>query len=76
MLFEERHVLGGGFVLEAAVGPGARYRLRYGRPGAWLVHYEDGWRRVRGRARRYAFRSVEQLRYDFERDVAHAQPQG
>jgi hypothetical protein len=28
---------------------------------------------VRGRARPYEFRSVEQLRYDFERDVKDAQ---
>jgi len=41
------------------------YRLRYGE----LVQYTPGRRRVRGRAMPYAFRSVEQLRYDFERDV-------
>jgi hypothetical protein len=41
------------------------YRLSYGE----LVVYENGARRVRGRALPYEFRSVEQLRYDFERDV-------
>lgn len=41
------------------------YRLSYGE----LVVYEPGRRRVRGRVMRYEPRSVEQLRYDFERDV-------
>ena len=42
-----------------------RYRLSYGE----LVVYETGRRRVRGRSTPYELRSVEQLRYDFERDV-------
>lgn len=42
-----------------------RYRLAY----AELVVYENGSRRVRGRTTAYELRSVEQLRYDFERDV-------
>ena len=42
------------------------YRLAYGE----LVEYTPGRRRVRGRSTPYEFRSVEQLRYDFERDVA------
>jgi hypothetical protein len=41
------------------------YRLSYGD----LVVYENGRRRLRGRTLPYDFRSVEQLRYDFERDV-------
>ena len=41
------------------------YRLAYGD----LVVYENGKRRVRGRVQPYELRSVEQLRYDFERDV-------
>lgn len=45
------------------------YVLRYGD----LVEYRNRRRRVRGRARPYEFRSVEQLRYDFERDVKDAQ---
>jgi hypothetical protein len=34
-----------------------------------LVVYENGRRIIRGRSSKYAFRSVEQLRYDFENDV-------
>ena len=47
---------------------GERYRLSYGDQ----VVYENGRCRVRGRWTPYAFRSVEQLRYDFERDVEDA----
>jgi hypothetical protein len=46
----------------------SRYCLRYGD----LVEYSNGRRRVRGRALPYEFRSVEQLRYDFEQDVRAA----
>ena len=52
-------------VLEIELHDDLRYRLRYGD----LVEYTGGRRRVRGRSSRYEFRSVEQLRYDFERDV-------
>ena len=41
------------------------YRLRY----RDLVEYANHRRRVRGRVTAYEFRSVEQLRYDFEQDV-------
>jgi hypothetical protein len=44
---------------------GDAYRLSYGD----AVVYENGRRRLRGRWAPYEFRSVEQLRYDFERDV-------
>ena len=44
------------------------YRVAYGD----LVVYENGRRRVRGRSAAYELRSVEQLRYDFERDVEAA----
>ena len=47
---------------------GKNYGLRYGD----LVEYKNGVRRVRGRRLPYEFRSVEQLRYDFERDVEAA----
>ena len=47
---------------------GERYRLSYGEQ----VVYENGRRRVRGRWSAYDFRSIEQLRYDFERDVEGA----
>ena len=40
------------------------YRLSYGG-----VEYEDGVRKVHGKRLPYTFRSVEQMRYDFERDV-------
>jgi hypothetical protein len=42
------------------------YRLRFGD----RVEYENGRRKVQNRVFPYTFRSVEQLRYDFERDVA------
>jgi hypothetical protein len=45
---------------------GDAYRLSYGD----TVVYEPGRRRLRGRWMPYEFRSVEQLRYDFEQDVA------
>ena len=45
-----------------------RFRLKYGE----LVEYSNGVKRVRGRRSPYTFRSVEQLRYDFERDVEAA----
>ena len=52
-------------ILEVELNSDLRYRLRYGD----LVEYDNGRRKVRGRSSRYEFRSVEQLRYDFERDV-------
>jgi len=45
-----------------------RYCLAYGE----RVVYRNGRRTVRGRTAPYEFKSVEQLRYDFERDVAAA----
>ncbi len=41
------------------------YRLSY----MDLVVYENGERKVRGRVTPYEFKSVEKMRYDFERDV-------
>jgi len=64
MLLHERVVLAEA-TLEIELHDDLRYRLRYGE----LVEYENGRRRLRGRSSRYEFRSVEQLRYDFERDV-------
>ena len=55
-------------VLEIELHHDLRYRLRYGE----LVEYADHRRRLRGRTLPYEFRSVEQLRYDFERDVQAA----
>ena len=54
-----------GEVLRIELDADRRYRLAYGE----LVEYTPGRRRVRGRSLPYAFRSVEQMRYDFERDV-------
>ena len=67
MGLHERVALDGATLEVEFVSP-ARYRLRYGD----LVEYADGARRVQGRRLPYAFRSVEQLRYDFERDVEAA----
>ncbi len=54
--------------LEVELHDDLRYRLRYGA----LVEHQNARRRVRGRSTAYEFRSVEQLRYDFERDVEAA----
>ena len=67
MVLHERVVLAEA-ILEIELHADLRYRLRYGD----LVEYENGRRKLRGRSSRYEFRSVEQLRYDFERDVEAA----
>jgi hypothetical protein len=64
MILHERVVLAEA-MLEIELQGDQRYRLRYGD----LVEYENGRRKLRGRSSRYEFRSVEQLRYDFERDA-------
>jgi hypothetical protein len=56
-------------LLELELHDDLSYLLRYGD----LVEYRNHRRRVRGRTRPYRFRSVEQLRYDFERDIRDAQ---
>ena len=79
-MFEERVVLPGGGRLELRFESQARYWLSAQRSAEVLVEYRnDGKghrRRARGRDLPYEFRSVEQLRYDFERDAADAQSQG
>ena len=54
-----------------AQGPACR--IEYLRAGEPLLSYEadsrGAVRALRGRAAAYAFRSIEQLRYDFERDL-------
>ena len=55
-------------MIEIQLHDDLRYRLRFGD----LVLYENGLRKIRGKASSYPFRSVEQLRYDFERDVRDA----
>ena len=68
MVLLKETVLGQGNRVQIELRDDLRYRLSYGD----LVVYENGRRRVRGRSRAYEFRSVEQLRYDFEQDVAAA----
>jgi hypothetical protein len=58
-------VLLGDVVLTVELTQELGYTLRYGE----LVEYCNHRRRVRGRSLPYTFRSVEQLRYDFEQDV-------
>ena len=53
-------------VVSVELDEDGHYRLAYGE----RVVYENGRRTVRGRSTPYEFKSVEQLRYDFERDVA------
>ena len=64
-LLREKVLLADGALLEIELAADGGYRLRYGA----LVEYRNHRRRVAGRALPYAFRSVEQLRYDFERDL-------
>ena len=56
---------------------GFKYRLYYGRRGVCLVRYDNetgkgDHRHVRGREMPYEFKSIAQLRRDFERDVKAA----
>lgn len=77
VLFEQHCLLPDGDWLEirlAREAHGLAYRLAYLRGGECLLCYEHRAARphartLRGRAVPYAFRSVEQLRYDFERDL-------
>ena len=68
----ERFLLDAGHRLDASVeGPGD-FRLALCRGSEVLVEYTPGSRRIRGRRTDYAFRSIEQLRYDFEQDLRDA----
>ncbi len=58
----------GGASIQVKLHDDLRYSLRFEN----RVIYENGFKTVLGRKSRYEFRSVEQLRYDFERDVAAA----
>jgi hypothetical protein len=64
-MLHETVVLGNGMLLTIELTEELGYTLRYGD----LVEYSNHRRRVRGRTLPYAFRSVEQLRYDFEEDI-------
>jgi hypothetical protein len=59
----ERVVLPYGFFMVRVEGE--TYSLNFNH----LVIYQNGKRKVRGRVTPYEFRSVEKMRYDFERDV-------
>jgi hypothetical protein len=63
-MLRERVILADAVLAIELDGDG-RYRLAYGDS----VEYTPGRRRLRGKTMPYAFRSIEQLRYDFERDV-------
>ena len=79
-IYQECVVLASRAQVEIDLERAGRYRLRYLCGGAPLVEYtSDGKahrRRRLGREQAYEFKSVEQLRYDFERDVEEAQRQG
>ena len=74
--FEETLWLGDGSALIARVGPSREYRLGLYRRGAPLVEFwSEGAvhrRRAGDRISTYEFRSIEKLRYDFERDAEDA----
>ena len=63
-MFEERLLLEGGVMYELAFRSPSDYRLACLKGGRLLVEYRSGGR--------HAFKSVEKLRYDFERDAEDA----
>ena len=67
-MFEERVVLADGVMFELAFKSASNYRLACLKGKRLLVEYSS--------ARTYAFKSVEKLRYDFERDAEDALRQG
>ena len=67
-MFEERLLLPGGFVLEARISGPRDFVLSLRKGKTLLVEYSN--------ASRYEFKSVEKLRYDFERDAEDALRRG
>ena len=67
-MFAERLVLPDEFVLEARILDGMDFVLSLKRGKTVLVEYSS--------ASDYEFKSVEKLRYDFERDAENALRQG
>jgi hypothetical protein len=67
LVLSEKAFFRGG-MLEIELHDDLSYRLRFGD----LIEYRDGRKTIRGKVSAYEFRSVEQLRYDFERDVKSA----
>ena len=68
MMILHEKALFAGTMLEVELHDDLRYHLRYGD----LVEYVNNEKTVKNRSSPYPFRSVEQLRYDFERDVLAA----
>jgi hypothetical protein len=67
-MFEERLLLPGGFVLEARILDDQEFVLALRKGKQLLVECST--------ASRYEFKSVEKLRYDFQRDAEDALRQG
>jgi hypothetical protein len=67
-MFEERLLLPGGFVLEARIFADLDFVLSLRKGKTLLVEYR--------KAGSYEFKSVEKLRYDFQRDVEDALRRG
>jgi hypothetical protein len=67
-MFEERLLLPDGFVLEARIFDDLAFALSLRKGRTILVEYSN--------SSGYAFKSVEKLRYDFQRDVEDALRQG
>ena len=63
-MFQERLVLEDGVLFELAFHSRTNYRLACLKDGGVLVEYGSGGT--------YEFKSVEKLRYDFERDAEDA----
>jgi hypothetical protein len=67
-MFEERLLLPGGYVLETRIFDGQDFVLSLRKDKTLLIEYRSG--------DAYEFKSVEKLRYDFERDAENALRQG
>ncbi|MEK6242997.1 MAG: hypothetical protein AABM33_00725 [Pseudomonadota bacterium] len=79
-MFEERVVLPGEEILELKLLNELQYSLTFRQGQKTLVEYKGNGKKhsrtVRGRESAYEFKSVEKLRYDFERDARDAERQG
>ena len=67
-MFEERLLLPDGFILEARISNERSFVLSLSKGKTRLVEYSN--------SSGYAFKSVEKLRYDFQRDAEDALRQG
>ena len=67
-MFNESLVLAGGFVMEARIVDQENFSLSLKKGRVLLIEYSN--------ASGYEFRSVEKLRYDFERDAENALRRG